>query len=152
MKQLALTQTKWTAESSHVYAARWKQMLCNLNTSVTGREFLQRNRRDLESASFSSAHLLQESLDFPWSNIIMWEQRLTEPWPTWPWVRIQIDFFVFFLPQTNRDSSGFSNCTQSKRRASHTITYFHKICNLSKRGSADVFNEYWLTEWCDSGK
>lgn len=55
MKQLALTQAKWTAESSHVYAARWKQMLRNPNTSATDP---RRNRGDFESASFSSAHWL----------------------------------------------------------------------------------------------
>lgn len=45
------------------------------------------------SAVLISSFTPLENLDFPWSDIIMWEQRLTEPWPTWPWMRIQIDFF-----------------------------------------------------------
>lgn len=57
MKQLALARAKWTSEISHVYAARWKQMFHNPNTGIT-HSVLQRNRRDFESASFSSAHWL----------------------------------------------------------------------------------------------
>lgn len=55
MKQLALAQAKWAAESSRVYAAGWKQMFHNPNIT---NKVLQRSRRDLESASFSSAHWL----------------------------------------------------------------------------------------------
>lgn len=53
MKQLALAQAKWEAESSRVYAAGWKQMFHKPNIT---NQVLQRSRRDFESASFSSAH------------------------------------------------------------------------------------------------
>lgn len=87
MKQLALTQTKWTAESSHVYAARWKQMLRNPNTGLTGPAFSMKKQKGprVNVILISSLTPLQ-NLDFPQSNIIMWEQRLTESWPAWPWM------------------------------------------------------------------
>ena len=101
MKQLALTQAKLTAESSHVYAARWKQMLRSPNTGRSRPGSAEEQKGTLNQPVSHSQQLI-DSIRKSWIPLVKHRYVRTTPnWAmtNWPWMNPQIDFFP---PLVNR--------------------------------------------------
>lgn len=95
MKQLALTQAKWTAESSHVYAARWKQMLRNPNTGVADPGFSRETEGTLNQRH---SRQLIDSITKSWIPLVKHHYvRRTSNWAMTSWQRVNLKIDFFFL-------------------------------------------------------
>lgn len=134
MKQLALTQSKWTAESSHVYAARWKQMLRNPNTGVTHPGFSGETEGTL-----SQRHSCQliDSIRKSWIPPVKHHYVRTtsnRAMANWPWMNPQIDFFFSSHKHANdKQLLLWLIYLDSKWMSAITHITYNNLCSFEKQ-------------------